>query len=318
MKIFLASPIADRAVQRIRGDHDVVIGFNETDRWPQLLEDREVIIFRSGVTISSRIMEMAPKLELAIRAGSGFDNIDLQHCRHRGIRVVRVPGPSAQAVAEFTLGLIMALSRRVCEADAYVRGGQWPKYQLDGRLIAGKMLGVVGAGRIGRRVGEIGALLGMRVLACVERPAVEPQLVLAAKGIALSDFDSVIEQSDIVSVHTPLNGATRKLIDAEVIRRMKRGALLVNTARGGVVDERAVEAALHDGQLGGAALDVHEREGEGVMSSLAKFPNVVLTPHIGGMAVESQEMIGERAATLITAHLRGRLDNEITDEEALV
>jgi phosphoglycerate dehydrogenase-like enzyme len=318
MKIFLASPIAESTVDRLRGEHDVVVGFDGTGRWPELLEDREVIIFRSGVTISASVMEMAPKLELAIRAGSGFDNIDLQHCREHGIRVVRVPGPSAQAVAEFTFGLIMALSRRICEADAHVRDGRWPKHQLGGKLIAGKVLGVVGAGRIGRRVGEIGALLGMRVLACVERPAVEPQLVLAAKGIALSDFDNVIEQSDIVSVHTPLNGATRQLIDADVIARMRRGALLVNTARGGVVDERAVGAALREGQLGGVAFDVHEREGDGVISSLAGYPNVILTPHIGGMAVESQEMIGERAAMLITAHLRGRLDDEATGEEALV
>lgn len=318
MKIFLASPIAEPAVQRLRDEHDVVSGIDDHDRWPELLEDREAIIFRSGVTISAPMMQMAPKLELAIRAGSGFDNIDLEHCRQRGIRVVRVPGPSAQAVAEFTFGLIMALSRRICEADAHVRDARWPKHELGGRLIAGKVLGVVGAGRIGRRVGEIGALLGMRVLACVERPAVEPQLVLAAKGIALSDFDSVIEQADVVSVHTPLNDATRRLIDADVIGRMKRGALLVNTSRGGVVDEAAVEAALRDGRLGGVAFDVHEREGDGVMSALARHPNVVLTPHIGGMAVEAQQMIGDRAALLIAAHVRGRLDDETTDEEALV
>jgi len=318
MKIFLASPIADRAVQRLRSAHDVMVGFDETERWPQLLDDREAIVFRSGVTISAHVMEMAPKLELAIRAGSGFDNIDLQHCRERGIRVVRVPGPSAQAVAEFTLGLIMALSRRICEADAHVRGGRWPKHHLVGSLIAGKVLGVVGAGRIGKRVGEIGALLGMRVVACVERPAVEPRLVLAAKGITLTDFDSVVEQSDILTVHTPLNDTTRRLINADAIRRMKPGALLVNTARGGVVDERAVEAALREGRLGGVAFDVHEREGDGAMSSLAVYPNVLLTPHIGGMAIESQEMIGDRAAELIAAHLKGRLDDETTDEEALV
>ncbi|CAN5828125.1 hydroxyacid dehydrogenase [soil metagenome] len=318
MKIFLASPIADRAIDHLRRDHDVIDGVADEARWPGLLEDREALVFRSGVSISSDVMEMAPKLELAVRAGSGFDNIDLDHCRDRGIRVVRVPGPSSQAVAEFTLGLIMALSRRICEADAHLRAGRWPKHQLGGRLIAGKTLGVVGAGRIGKRVGEIGALLGMRVLACVERPAEESQLVLAAKGISLTDFDSVVTGADILSVHTPLSEVTRRLIDAFVIARMPQGAMLINTSRGGVVDEQAVLDALQSGHLSGAALDVHEQEGDGTYSALAARSDVVLTPHIGGMAIESQEMIGARAADIIAAHLVGDLDGEVTDEELLV
>jgi D-3-phosphoglycerate dehydrogenase len=318
MKIFLASPLTEPAIERLQQDHDVVGGFANSDRWAELLEDREVIVIRSGATLSAPVLQMAPKLELVIRAGSGFDNIDLKHCSERGIRVVRIPGPSSQAVAELTIGLIINLSRRICEADALIRRGHWPKHQLHGRLIAGKVLGVVGAGRIGKRVGEIGALLGMRVLGCVDRAAVESRLVLAAKGIMLTDFATVIEESDVLSIHTPLNDRTHGLIDAEVIGRTKRGALLVNTSRGGVVDERAVESALRDGQLAGAALDVHEEEGEGVMSPLACYPNVILTPHIGGMAIESQNLIGERAAQLVMAHSEGRLDNEASDEELLV
>jgi phosphoglycerate dehydrogenase-like enzyme len=216
------------------------------------------------------------------------------------------------------MGLIIGLSRRICEADASVRKGHWPKHQLSGRLLAGKVLGVVGAGRIGRRVGEIGGLLGMRVLACVERATIETRSDFADRGITLTDFDSVIEQSDILTIHTPLNDGTCHLINAHRIRRMKRGAFLVNTSRGGVVDEQAVESALRDGQLAGVALDVHKEEGEGVVSPLACYPNVILTPHIGGMAVESQTMIGQRAAELIAAHAMGRLDDEISDEELLV
>ena len=318
MKIFLASPIATGTIARLRADHDVVTGLDAVDRWPELLEDAEVVVFRSGVTFDAPTLDLAPKLQLAIRAGSGFDNIDLDHCAQRGVRVVRVPGPSAQAVAELTIGLILALSRRICEADANVRQGHWPKHELGGRLIAGKSLGIIGAGRIGKRVGEIGALLGMRVTACVERPAVEPALVLAAKGIALTDFDTVVERSDVLSVHAPLNDSTQRMIDAGVIAHMPRGAMLINTARGGVVDERAVVEALRSGQLGGAALDVHEAEGEGTISPLTAFRNVILTPHIGGMAVESQEIIGERAAQLLAAYERGRLDDETTDEEALI
>jgi phosphoglycerate dehydrogenase-like enzyme len=318
MKIFLASPIAARAIELLRAHHDVVAGFEAGSQFGVIIEDREALIFRSGVTITADLMAQAPKLQLAIRAGSGFDNIDLEYCADRGIRVVRVPGPSSQAVAEFTFGLIMTLSRRISEADAHMRRGRWPKAQLGGRLIAGKTLGVVGAGRIGKRVAEMGALWGMRVMACVERPVEEHQLVLAAKGITLTDFDSVVEQADILSVHTPLNDSTRGLIDAAVLNRMRPGAMLVNTSRGGVVDEDAVIAALRDGRLSGVALDVHEREGDGIVPPLSAMPNAVLTPHIGGMAIESQEMIGLRAVQLVDAYLRGRLDEESTDEEMLV
>jgi D-3-phosphoglycerate dehydrogenase len=318
MKIFLASPLAGAAIERLEQDHDVVAGFADPDRWAELLEDREVVIIRSGVILSAEDMQMTPKLELVVRAGSGFDNIDLPYCGERGIRVVRIPGPSSQAVAEFTIGLILALSRRICEADASVRRGHWPKHQLHGRLIAGKVLGVVGAGHIGKRVGELGALLGMRVLGCVDSNEVEPRPLLASKGITLTDFNTVVQESDVLSIHTPLNDRTHSLIDAAALRRMKRGALLINTSRGGVVDQRAVESALRDGQLAGAALDVHEQEGEGVMSPLAGYRNVILTPHIGGMATESQNLIGERAAQLVRAHSTGRLDDEASDEELLV
>src|ERR671910_3710525 len=318
MKIFLASPLAEAAIERLQQDHDVVAGFADPERWAELLEDREVVIIRSGVTLSAEDMQMTPKLELVVRAGSGFDNIDLPYCSERGVRVVRIPGPSSQAVAELTIGLIIALSRRICEADALVRRGHWPKHQLNGRLIADKVLGVVGAGHIGKRVGELGALLGMRVLGCVDKNAVDPRPVLAAKGITLTDFNTVVQESDVLTIHTPLNDRTRSLINGEVIRRTKRGALLINTSRGGVVDQRAVESALRDGQLAGAAFDVHEHEGEGVMSPLADYPNVILTPHIGGMATESQNLIGERAVQLMRAHSEGRLDDEASDEELLV
>lgn len=316
MRILLASPIAPPAIAEMRSSHDVVLGFEMVDRLHVLIEDRQVLVFRSGVDVSASLMGAAPDLELLIRAGSGFDNLDLDHCRDRGIRVVRVPGPSSQAVAEFTMGLILALSRRITEADANMQVGRWPKHDLKGRLITGKTLGVVGAGRIGKRVGEMGALLGMQVLACVERP--EEERDFAARGITLTDFDTVVERADVLSVHTPLNEKTTWLIDDSVFERMRPGAFLINTARGGVVDESALIGALDEGKLAGAALDVHEKEGDGLMSPLAHRPNVILTPHIGAMATESQEMIGHRAVELIEAHARGRLDRECTDEELLL
>ncbi|MFW5905177.1 MAG: hydroxyacid dehydrogenase [bacterium] len=318
MRVILASPIAEEAVHALRNHHDVVLGYQEPERLRELVRDREALIFRSGVDISASVMEAAPGLQLLIRAGSGFDNIDLEHCRERGIRVVRVPGPSSQAVAEFTLGLVLALSRRIVEADAHLQRGRWPKHELGGHLISGKAMGVVGAGRIGRRVGEMGALLGMRVLGCVEHPTTERAEALAEKGITMADFDTVVGQAEVLTVHTPLTPRTTGLIGDAELDRMPPGGILVNTARGGVVDESALARALDAGTLAAAALDVHEKEGEGVLSPLAGRPNVILSPHIGGMAVESQELIGRRAAQVIDAYLEGRLDQECTAEERLI
>jgi D-3-phosphoglycerate dehydrogenase / 2-oxoglutarate reductase len=317
MKVVLASPIADNAVEALRRDHDLVVAFGESGNLSGLISDREVLIFRSGIDISADLLKSAPHLQLAIRAGSGFDNIALDFCRDRGIRVARIPGPSSQAVAEFTLGLILSLSRRIAEAHDHMQQGEWPKHRLEGRLIAGKVLGVVGAGNIGKRVGEMGALLGMRVVGCVEGSPEEHELVLAAKGITLTDFDTVVDQADILSVHVPLKDSTRHLIDSDVIHRLKPGSILVNTARGGVVDESAVLDGLKSGHLGAVALDVHEQEGDGRLSPLAGLPNVVLTPHIGGMAAESQEMIGRRVIELIDAFLQGRLEEVWTSDERL-
>ena len=193
-----------------------------------------------------------------------------------------------------------------------------PSTELGGVLVAPKTLGIVGAGRIGSRLATLGAALGMRVLACVEHPDSERAAAFAAQGVTLSDFDAVVAESDFVSVHTPLRESTRHLIDSAAIAKMKPGAILVNTARGGVVDETALQAALNSGHLRAAALDVHEREGDGVVPSLAALPNVVLTPHIGGMALETQQWIGQRVLAIIDAYFGGRLDDVLAAEERVL
>ncbi len=303
MKILIASSIYPDAIEKLREQHDVVCAFNAKETALRaLITDREVLIFRSGVSITADIMECAPNLKLLIRAGSGLDNIDLEYVSKHGIMLARIPEPGAQAVAEMSFALMLALARNVVEADRLTRQGRWAKHELIGYSLTGKVLGIIGAGNIGSRVGEMGAAWGMLPIGCVERPSPIVAAALHAKGIRLAECEEVIATADFVSVHVPLKATTRNLIDAKMLARMKPGAFLINLARGGVVDEQALYQALTTaGRLRGAALDVHTEEGEGKISPLAGLPNVILTPHIGAMTIDSQREIGQRVIEIITS-----------------
>lgn len=308
MKILVIGSIGPQAIERLERTHDVVCAFGAGGaRLERLIRDREVLVFRSGVTVSERVMRCAPALRLLIRAGSGFDNIDLDHVTQRGLEFVRVPEPGARAVAELTFGLMLALARNIVLADRHWRKGRWVKHELSSWLLEGKTLGVVGAGSIGREVGALGAAWGMEVLGCVRHPSPAAGEALAKRSIQLAGFDEVVERSDFLSLHLPLDASTRNLIDGSVLSRMKRGSFLLNLARGGIVDEAALrEALLNGGRLRGAGLDVHAAEGEGRISPLSDLPNVVLTPHVGATTVDTQREIGERVVAIVDGHVRTR------------
>jgi D-3-phosphoglycerate dehydrogenase len=264
-----------------------------------LIRDREVLVFRSGVNIPAALMAAAPRLRLLIRAGSGLDNIDLDYLRQRGLELKRIPGPGARAVAELAFGLMLALSRQILPADSQLRRGRWAKHELTGHLLDGKRLGIVGVGNIGSLVGRMGVAWGMEALGCVEHPSAERAAAFRDQGIHLADFQEVLAAADYLCICVPLKDSTRFMIGRPELARMKPGAFLVNTARGGVVDETALGEALRQGKLAGAALDVHQREGENCISSLADLDNVVLTPHIGAMTVDSQREIGRKILEII-------------------
>jgi phosphoglycerate dehydrogenase-like enzyme len=302
-RILIASSIDDVAISKLQTQHNLVCAINAPEEeLCSRIQDREVLVFRSGVDISAKVMASAPDLKLLVRAGSGLDNLDLAYARDRGLELIRVPEPGAQAVAELTFALMLSLARQVLTADRLLRQGHWAKHELTGYLLTGKVLGIIGAGNIGSRVGQMGAAWGMEVVGCVERPTPAIEATLREKGIRLTDCRTVLQTADFVSVHVPLQGSTRHMIDAEALALMKPGAFLTNLARGGVVDELALYQALTrdngDG-LAGAALDVHRVEGEGKISPLARLPNVVLTPHIGAMTIDSQREIGRRVVEII-------------------
>lgn len=306
MKLLIASAIDPQTIAELQAQHEVVCAFSPaSDALKQLIADREVLLFRSGVSITPEVMASAPQLRLIIRAGSGFDNIDIPYAKSRDIRLVRIPGPGAQAVAEMAFALMFGLARRVLEADRLWRLGKWVKTEMTGFNLNGKTLGIVGCGNIGTRTGQIGVALGMNVLGCVEHESPQVEANLRKHNITLKPFQQVLAESDFLSIHVPLQNSTRNLFNGDTLARMKRGAFLVNLARGGVVNEAALLRALTEGHIRGAGLDVHEREGDGKISILAGLPNVILTPHIGASTVDAQREIGQQIMRIMSAFLAG-------------
>jgi D-3-phosphoglycerate dehydrogenase len=305
MKILVVSHLEPSAIRQLQQRHDVICAFDQPTRdLFSLVHDREVLVFRSGVEIARALMECAPDLCLLVRAGCGLDNLDCEYVRKRGIVLRRIPEPAAQAVSEMALALMFALSRNIRQADAMLRRGQWAKDKLEGHLLAGKVLGIVGAGNIGSRLGVLASAIGMEPIGCIADPTPAMVQTLRDKGITVADFDTVLAAADFVSVHVPLSESTRNLINGRALSLMKEGSYLINLARGEVVDEAALHAALASGRLAGAALDVHEHEGDGQISPLAQLPNVLLTPHIGASTVETQQQIGVRVVEIVEAFVQ--------------
>lgn len=313
MRILIASSIDTNAIEQMRKEHDVQCEFNANNAaLKALIHDREALIFRSGVEISREILGCAPNLKLLIRAGCGLDNVDVDYARGRGIELVTIPQPASYAVSEMTFALMLGLARRILEADQSRREGRWLKTQLKGRLLTGKTLGIIGVGNIGTRVGELGFAWGMKVIGCVEHPSPERARNFLLKGIELTDFATVVENADFLSLHVPKKDSTINLINAEVLSRMKKDSYLINIARGGVVDEKALYKELTKGErLLGAALDVHEKEGEGQMSPFKDMKNVILTPHIGSMTVDTYQDMGKRILRILDSFVKEKYTKQV-------
>lgn len=260
------------------------------------------LVVRNRTRVDRELLEACPRLRVVGRAGAGLDNIDLEAASDRGVVVVAPLGANAASVAEHALGLALALARRVVPLDRDCRGGGWDR--TPGRELSGGVWGLLGAGAAGRACGRLAAAIGMRVLA-YDPYAGSRAAGLAAAGIRLAPLDEVAASADVLSCHLPATAATRHFVTADLLARMRPGALFVNVARGSVVDEDALAEALASGRLGGAALDVREQEPPppGVLETMH---NVILTPHVAGITEQSQERILRVLAADITAVLDGR------------
>ncbi len=266
------------------------------------LPEYDALVVRSRTKVNAKVIAAGAKLKVIGRAGVGVDNIDVAAAVAKGITVVNSPLAASVAVAELTLGLMFALARNIAAADASLKQNKWEKSAFMGAELNGKTLGLLGIGRIGTETAKRAAALGMKVIAF--DPALTPDEIKARSADAAT-FDEVLEKSDYVSMHLPLTAANKNLLGAEQFAKMKKGARLVCAARGGVVDEDALKAALDSGQLAGAALDVYAAEPPAA-GSIATHPKVVATPHIGAQSHEAQTRAGIAIAEEVVAALEGK------------
>ncbi len=272
------------------------------------LGDCDALIVRSVVKVTSDLLEHAPQLRVIGRAGIGVDNIDLEAATRRGIAVMNTPGANAVAVAEHTLGMMLALARHLCRAHELTRAGKWEKKSLEGTELRGKVLGILGLGRIGMEVARRARAFGMNLVG--HDPYVTPEIA-RENAVEPSGFDEVLAQADYLTLHLALTSQTAGIINAAAIARMKRGVRIVNCARGELIDENALADALRSGHVSGAALDVFAPEPP-KSSPLLKLENVVLTPHIGGSTREAQEAVGVQIAQQVREYLsRGIIQNAV-------
>lgn len=298
----------------------------ETEVWQdELPPPREVLLSKvrdvdgllSLLTdkIDATLMDNAPKLKVISNCAVGYDNIDVPAATQRGITVGNTPGVLTETTADFAFALLMAAARRVVEGDRYTRAGKWKTWGLTvllGQDVYGATLGLIGLGRIGAAVAKRAKGFDMRVLYYdpYRREDLEKQL-----GITYADLDTVVREADFVSVHTPLTNETKHLINAELLRKMKKTAILVNTSRGPVVDQAALYAALRDGVIAGAALDVTDPEPIVMNDPLLTLENCIIAPHIASASVTTRTKMAMMAAENLLAGLRGEpLPNPVNPE----
>jgi glyoxylate reductase len=276
------------------------------DELKRRLTDKQALMCLLTDRIDAEVLDAGPGLRVVANIAVGYDNIDGSAARDRGIVVTNTPDVLTEATADLTWGLVLAVMRRIPEGERLLRRGEWKGWALDfllGSDLRHKQLGIVGFGRIGRAVAARAAGFGMRVVYTTldaDAPAPAPEYA----GYARGTFDEVLATSDVISLHVPLTPETRRLINRRTLARMKRGAYLINTSRGSVVDEDALVLALRDGAIGGAALDVYEGE-PAVHAGLLAFENVVLAPHIGSATVETRTAMADLAARNVMAVLSG-------------
>lgn len=267
------------------------------------LADARAIIVRNRTQVDRELLDHAPNLKVVGRLGVGLDNIDLEACKSRDVVVCPATGANDVAVAEYTITAALVLLRGAWSATDRMVAGEWPRTDLMGREISGKRLGLIGFGSIARQVSARAVTLGMVV------SAFDPYLVAddpAWSDVRPATLADLAADCDVISVHVPLTDETRHLIGVEFIRSMRAGAILINTARGGVVDESALVEALREGRLGGAALDVFESEplNDKTGAAFAGVPNVLLTPHIAGITEEANQRVSLVTAQNVLKHLR--------------
>lgn len=306
MKIVITEFMDEVSVAALAASFDTTYDATLVDRRTDLLvalAQVDALIVRNRTKVDLTLLEAAPRLRVVGRLGVGLDNIDVAACEARGIAVIPATGANAGAVAEYVIGTAMALLRQAYTRSAETAAGKWPRTALsNGREIAGKTLGLIGFGGIGQLTARLAQSLGVTVVA--HDPMYGPDApIWAQAGVTCCSIELLLAQSDIVSLHVPLSPQTQNLLGAAALAKMKPASVLINTSRGGIVDEAALAAALQSGHLGGAAIDVFNAEPLAAGNALALAPNAILTPHIAGVTEESNVRVSALIAERVAAYL---------------
>lgn len=297
MKVLICDPTDPEALNTI-----AEAGIEVVDRptiTPEELEEAipefDCMVVRSRTKVRQNIIDKAENLKAIVRAGVGLDNIDVEYALSKDIEVLNTPSASTQAVAELTIGYLLALARRIPQMTASMKAGEWAKKSFVGTEIAGKTLGLIGAGRIGSTVGRMAGALGMEVIS--SDPYIDE-----CEGVEMTSFEDILARSDYISLHVPHNKSTHNIIDAEAIEKMKDGVYIINCGRGGTLDEDALYDAIKAGKVAGAALDVYADEPvKG--HKLFTLDEVIGSPHVGAGTAEAKKRVGEVAAQKVIGAL---------------
>lgn len=303
MKILVADSVSEKALEVLRGNDSWEVVFLPKRKDASVTEeikDADALVVRSATKVTAELLAHAARLRAVGRAGVGVDNVDLEASTQKGVVVMNTPGGNATSVAEQTLGLMVSLARRIPQADASMKAGKWEKKGLKGVELRGKTLGLIGFGHIGSEVARLARAFEMTVIAY--DPYVTTRLA-AQHDVKLLPLDEVLARSDYLSLHASLTPETNHLLNAERLARTKPGVRVLNCARGELIDEKALLAALESGQVAGAALDVFEVEPP-KDSPLVRHPNVIATPHIAGSTEEAQEIVGIAIAEQVRDFLK--------------
>jgi D-3-phosphoglycerate dehydrogenase len=304
MRVLVTETLAERGLSLLRQDFEVDV---RTDLAGSGLAEAigpyEAIVVRSQTKVDAAVIEAGANLKVIGRAGIGLDNVDVEAATRRGVMVVNAPQSNILSAAEHTLALMLALARNVPQAHASLRGGVWERERFQGVELHGKTLGIIGLGRVGSMVAQRSLAFGMRLIAY--DPYVSRERARELGIELMPDLGALLVQADFVTVHLPRTSETEALIGERELSLMKEGALLINTARGGIVDEAALAAALRNGRLGGAALDVFETEPPASRHPLLGLPNAIVTPHLGAATREAQDKAGVAIAEMVRLALKG-------------
>ncbi|MDZ4171415.1 MAG: phosphoglycerate dehydrogenase, partial [Methanobacteriaceae archaeon] len=294
MKVIIADSINEKGISDLEEVAEVVVDTSITpEELVKTIKDFNAIVVRSRTKVTREVIENAPKLKIIARAGVGVDNVDVEAATEKGIMVVNAPESTSITVAEQTMGLMLSLSRKISIADKSVKEGKWEKSRFMGSELNNKTLGIIGMGRIGSQVVIRSKAFGMDAM--VYDPYISEEFAKDL-GVKVVDLETIFKESDVITIHVPLTPETKHLVSKEAFEMMKESAFIINCARGGIIDEDALYVALSENKIGGAALDVFEKEPP-ANSPLLRLDNIVLTPHIGASSGEAQ-----RDAALIVAN----------------